>query len=211
MLRSHPSPERTAFRPFPQLQSGWEQANACWEHLDDVARRAQIPIYVDRQAEQDLAFYDHYENYICIAPSVCEDQLLCIFALAHELGHAFDPVHTAFPHRYRKAKENRAAEMVAEAAALRALESFDIMIENRDCYLQTCSDPWESWQRVLETRLRARYEAASIYMVNPQTMNRWEFRAQFERARRGTNSEIRKVSFAENMKEGILWSLFGGD
>ena len=209
MLQSQPSPALTAVRPFPQFQSTSEQANACLAHLDDVARRAQIPIYVDSQADQELGFYDHYENFICISPAMNEDLLLCIFTIAHELGHALDPVHTAFPHRYAKSKENRAAEMVAEAAALRALESFGIMIENGDCYLQGCSDPWDSWERLIQTRLRARYEAASIYLIDPQTMNRWEFRAQLERARRGTKSEIRKLSFGERMREGLAWSLFG--
>ena len=207
VLQSNTPVEFLERRPFPLFRSTQQQAESCLAHLFAIADSARIQVHLMDKDSPDvceIGLYTFASKTIHLAPSLPSDALLYAFVLGHELGHALDPVICTFPHRYEMTQEMYEAEVVAESASLKCLESFGIEIYDGDSYLQYCEllNKGYPWKEALKYRLASRFEAASVHLINPQGIDRWKYRAQMERSQRRTQSEIRRLSRRERTR---LW------
>ena len=86
--------------------------------------------------------------------------------MAHELGHALDPRFDVLGDReYKEAKYHGDYEAIADIIAKRSLESFGLMVDDYEGYLDRVLP---SWRRRIRSKLRDRIFAAGTPLCKPR-------------------------------------------
>ena len=180
-------PQVEALRPLPRISGSRSRLNAAVSHLEQLAADNKIKIVKGDPAagwEDEVARYDQGARTVTIDPAVNKDPALRAWALAHELAHALDPQFEAFGDTDYDTRSGRRAdyELVAEAAAKRAIVSFGLVVDEADGYLDRVNPRWE---RRLDGPLWDRWQSASLPLLRPapkgskldRTRNRTQRRA----------------------------------
>ena len=189
-------PRIAAQRPWPQISGSRRRMLYAVSHLRSVAAAAGISIKVLPKGQGDAGGYDPPTKTIRIAAEVMDDPALYAYVVAHEMGHALDPRYAMLAvHEYKNPRYEPDYEIVAEESARRALESFGLILDNDDGFLQMMH---RSWQRRVNGRLRDRVRSTSILQKpwNPGSHlaaqeARWRKRAQ-RRARADARRALKK-------------------
>ena len=176
----------TQIRPFPQISGKQSQLNQAIDHLEAVARAEGIQVHAFRQDPSkrgnDLGSYDPNTRSVYLRQDICENDALYAFSLAHELGHALDPKYEKMAEDYSKGFHRGAFEVVAEATAIRSIESFGLKLDGAEAYLNDTKMygfASGAWKRSLQFNLYDRYQCSSLLLLKP-TRNQQRLRKREE-------------------------------
>ena len=165
-----PSPRLAAVRPFPKISGRKAQLDQAINHLEGMAISQGITVGRIDTHSGDVGWYDGSKRQIMLHGDIHNDPALYAFALAHELGHAFDPTYDKLPEDYSRTLHHGGYEVVAEASAIRSLKSFGLTLENEEEFLTKNTRfgiRAEGWKTGLKCGLFDRYQTCSIPLLKP--------------------------------------------
>ena len=129
-------------------------------HLRSVAAAAGISIKVLPKGQGEAGRYDARAKTIQIAAEVMDDPALYAYVVAHEMGHALDPRFAMLAgQEYSNPRYEADYEIVAEESARLALESFGMILDDDEGFLEMMH---RRWQRRANGRLRDRVRSTSV-------------------------------------------------
>lgn len=181
----------TRVRPMPRISGSRARLDAAVGHLEALAEQQNIK--VKTEPGSGVGWYDNAERIIRMDPEVAADPALRAWVLAHELAHALDPRFVVFGGaEYETSPARRADyELVAEAAARRAVMSFGLVVDGDDEYLRKVNP---SWQRRIKGPLWDRYQASALPLLRPAaagTPTAAQRQRTFEKAQRRAGADNR--------------------
>ena len=165
-----PSPRLAAVRPFPKISGRKAQLDQAINHLEGMAISQGITVGRIDTHSGDVGWYDGSKRQIMLHGDIHNDPALYAFALAHELGHAFDPTYDKLPEDYSRTLHHGGYEVVAEASAIRSLKSFGLTLENEEEFLTKNTRfgvRAEGWKTGLKCGLFDRYQTCAIPLLKP--------------------------------------------
>ena len=127
-----------AERPWPRMTAMDESvADSAVATMTALARQSGVRVRVGVPLDgHAAACYDPPIRTITVHPQVASEPLCMAFALAHELGHAFDPVGSRTSHHHhRDSRAAAEAEIVAEAGAIKMMKVLGIELEGEHAYI----------------------------------------------------------------------------
>ena len=167
-----PIPQRIALqRPWPRISGSDDRLRYCIGHLRRVAHAAIISIVALDEGLGEAGKYDststveHPNGCIYLAAEVIEDPALYAWVLAHELGHALDPRFALLgAEDYHHPRYHGDYEIVADTIARHSLESFGLIIDDYEGYLDMKRP---GWRRRINGKLRDRIYSAGSPLCKP--------------------------------------------
>ena len=189
-------------RPWPRISGSEGRLRYCIGHLTRVAQAAIISVVVLDEGLGEAGRYDstssaeHPNGCIYLAAEVMDDPALYAWVLAHELGHALDPRFALLgAEDYHDPRHHGDYEIVADTIARHSLESFGLIIDDYEGYLDIKRP---GWRRRINGKLRDRIYTASSPLCKPrlpgskQAKRRaWMRRRALRRARAEARQEQR--------------------
>ena len=180
-------------RPWPRISGSEDRLKYTIGHLRRVAAAAGISIKVLPEGRGEAGQYDSNTSMIHLASEVLEDPALYAWVIAHELGHALDPRFAMLGGvEYKEPKYHGEYEAVADTIARHSLESFGLIIDDHEPYLDRVYPPW---RRRINSRLRDRIYVASSPLCKPLPDGHPQIKrraAARKRALRRARAEVRE-------------------
>lgn len=168
-----PIPSRIALqRPWPRISGSEDRLRYAIGHLRRVAAAGLISLRVLDEGLGEAGRYDSTSTVedpngcIYLARELLDDAALYAWVLAHELGHALDPRFALLgAEDYHDPRYHGDYEIVADTIARHSLESFGLIIDDYEGYLDI---KHRGWRRRINGQLRDRIYAASSHLCQPR-------------------------------------------
>lgn len=161
-----PIPERISLqRPWPQISGSTSRLKYAIGHLRRVAAAAGISLKLLPEGRGQAGEYDPNRSSIYLASELHQVPALYAWVVAHELGHALDPRYAMLSGvEYEQPVHHGEYEAVADTVARHTLESFGLIIDDHEGYLDRICP---GWRRKINGKLRDRIYAASYPLCKP--------------------------------------------
>ena len=183
-------------RPWPEISGSRQDGDRALEHLLALADANDILVqYTDDKNFTEVGLYDSFERSILLHTDLGNTPGLYVFALAHELAHACDPIlHvTEMPYQGTKKAD---IEALAEVSAIEALREWGLTLRNEYIFVDwtdTLRFFSSGWRERLKSKLYDRYVVVFTplrpYLANAeaQAVRDQRYRKSLNRVNREAN------------------------